>query len=426
MMNQQWVNVEDGCILKRVGLEGMCENPAVPEGTRIYSPLFPALKRWAKLFRPGRFWRKSGRSTGFALLAISLLTACSSEKPTTPVAPEVVRDMALFTAQRTTVPDYVEATGTVQAEQSAQLASQVMGTITRVNVHEGDRVRRGQVLITIDAAQQRSAYDSAKAGLQASQENIAAADADYALAESTMKRYQMLYDKKSVSPQEFDEVKTKLTAAKARRDASHAGRTQAEAGVSQASTAMGFTNIRAPFDGLVIAKLVDPGAMAAPGVPLLIVEDPSHFRLEATVDESKMGAVRLGQAAPVVIDALGDQAITGKVVQIVPAADPASRTFTVKIDLPSNPQIRSGLFGRARFPRGQRESVVIPQTAVVQRGQLQGVYVMGKDQLASLRYVTLGAPSAHQVEVLSGLQSGDQVIAEPGDRELSGKQVEAK
>ena len=211
-----------------------------------------------------------------------------------------MRDVTLFTAQRTTVPDYVEATGTVRASQSAQLSSQVMGTITRVNVHEGDRVRRGEVLITIDEAQQRAAYAGANAGLQASQENIAAADADYALAEATMKRYQMLYDKKSVSPQEFDEVKTKLAAAKARRDAAHAGRTQAEAGVSAGEHGHGLHQNSRAFDGLVTAKLADAGAIATPGVPLLMVEDPGHFRLEATVDESKMGAVRLGEAVPVV------------------------------------------------------------------------------------------------------------------------------
>ena len=153
-------------------------------------------------------WRKGGRATVSALVLLLGLAACSGEKPTTPSAPETVSGIALFTAQRTTVPDYVEATGTVRAAQSAQLSSQVMGVITRVNVHEGDRVWRGEVLITIEAAQQRSAYDSANAGLTASQQTIAAADADYALAESTMKRYQMLYDKKSVSPQEFDEVKT--------------------------------------------------------------------------------------------------------------------------------------------------------------------------------------------------------------------------
>ena len=189
-----------------------------------------------------------------------------------------------------------------------------MGAITRVNVHEGDQVRRGEVLITIDAAQQRSAYDSANAGLSASQQTIAATDADYALAEATMKRYQVLYDKKSVSPQEYDEVKTRLAAAKARRDVAAAGRVQAEAALSEANTAVGFTRIRAPFDGLVVAKLADAGALAAPGVPLLTIEDPTRFRLEATVDESQIGAVRLGETVPVVIDSLGNQTISGKVV----------------------------------------------------------------------------------------------------------------
>lgn len=379
-----------------------------------------------------------------AMLAVAGLVGCSETKQPAQVPVEKVHGVAIMQVQKATVPDVVDATGTVRAALSAQLASQVMGTISRVNVHEGDHVRRGEVLVSIDEAQQQAAYTSAKAGLQASQESIAAADADHALAESTMKRYQILYDKKSVSPQEYEEVRTKLEAAQARRDAAHAGRTQAEAGVSQASTAMGFTKVRAPFDGLVIAKLAEPGAMAAPGVPLLVVEDPSRFRLEAQVDESKIGVVKLGELVPVVIDALGDQPIEGKVTQIVPAADPSSRTFTVKIDLPqshssktgwsgafpekgeSPMQIRSGLFGRARFPHGERESIAIPKSAVLSRGQLQAVYVVGSDQLASLRFVTLGAASGEQVEVLSGLQTGDRIVAQPGDRELSGKQVEAQ
>ena len=361
-----------------------------------------------------------------AAAGLALLAGCSESKPAAPAAPEKVHGVAVMEVHKATVPDAIEATGTVRAALSAQLASQVMGTITRVNVHEGDRVRRGEVLVSIDEAQQQAAYTSAKAGLQASQQSIAAADADYALAEATTKRYQMLYDKKSVSPQEYDEVKTKLAAAQARRDAAHAGATQAEAGVSQAGTAMSFTKVRAPFDGLVTARLAEQGAMAAPGVPLLVVEDPSKFRLEAQVDESKIGAVKLGESVPVTVDALGGQAVEGKVVQIVPAADPASRTFTVKIDLPANPQIRSGLFGRASFPRGQREAIAIPKSAVLSRGQMQAVYVIGGDQLAGLRFVTLGAASGDQVEVLSGLQNGDRIVAAPGDRELSGKQVEAQ
>ncbi len=259
---------------------------------------------------------------GVLVSCLAAVTACSNHKQRATGSSEVVRDVVVMQVQKTTVPDYVEATGTVRAAQSAQLSSQVMGEITRVNVREGDLVRRGEVLITIDAAQQRAAYESANAGLSASQQAIAAADADCALAEATMKRYQMLYDKKSVSPQEYDEVKTRLAAATARRDGAHAGRIQAESIVSEASTAMGFTRIRAPFDGLVVAKLADACAMAAPGVSLLTIEDPSRLRLKAQLDESQIGAVHLGAAVMVVLDSLGKRTIAGKVVQIVPIADP--------------------------------------------------------------------------------------------------------
>ena len=140
--------------------------------------------------------QKSMRVVHLFLLAILVsclagLSACSNDKQHATAPPEIVHDVTPLTAQKTMVPDYTEATGTVRAAQSTQLSSQVMGAITRVNVHEGDQVQRGEVLITIDAAQQRSAYDSANAGLSASQQTIAATDADYALAEATVKRYQV-------------------------------------------------------------------------------------------------------------------------------------------------------------------------------------------------------------------------------------------
>ncbi|MGA3212748.1 MAG: efflux RND transporter periplasmic adaptor subunit [Terriglobales bacterium] len=354
------------------------------------------------------------------------LSGCNSGQPQASRVPEIANDFKLLTVRKTMVPDYTEATGTVRAVQSAQLASQVMGAITLVHVHEGDRVRRGEVLVTIDAAQQRAAFDSANAGLSAAKEAISAADADYALAEATMRRYQGLFDKKSVSPQEYDEVKTRLAAARARRDGAHAGRAQAEAAVANANSAVGFTTIRAPFDGLILAKLADTGAMAAPGVPMLMIEDPSRFRLEALLDESQISSVRLGATVPVVIDSLGNQKFTGKVVQIVPVADPASRTFTVKIELPANPQVRSGLFGRALFPRGEHEAILVPQNSLLHRGQLDAVYVAGKDRVAGVRYVTLAKASDDEVEVLSGLGDGEMIVVQPGGSELSGKQIGVK
>jgi multidrug efflux pump subunit AcrA (membrane-fusion protein) len=159
-------------------------------------------------------------------------------------------------------------------------------------------------------------------------------------------------------------------------------------------------------------------------MPLFTVEDLRRYRLETTVNETDLRYVRLGQPAPVLIDALSDREFTGKVAQIVPAADPASRSFLVKVELPFDPALRSGLFGRARFARGERPALLIPRSAVVERGQMQGIYVLDQNRVAGLRYITLGKPLAAHVEVLAGLQGGETLIADPGGREFSGKKVE--
>ena len=236
----------------------------------------------------------------------------------------------------------------------------------------------------------------------------------------------MLYEKKSVSPQEFDEVKARYQAAQARRDMARSGQAQAKAALQQARTALGYTHILAPFDGIVTEKKADVGTLASPGMPIFTVEDLRRYRLEATVNESDLRYVRQGQQVPVVIDALGDKELKGRVVEIVPAADAASRSFLVKIEVPSDPALRSGLFGRAHFTRGERSALLIPSAAVVQRGQLQGIYVLDQNKIAGLRYIILGKPTTGQVEVLAGLQAGEMLIGDPGSRELSGKKIEAR
>ena len=123
---------------------------------------------------------------------------------------------------------------------------------------------------------------------------------------------------------------------------------------------------------------------------------------------------------------MGGKELKGRVVEIVPAADSASRSFLVKIEVPSDPALRSGLFGRAQFSRGERSALLIPRTAVVERGQLQGIYVLDQNSVAGLRYITLGKPSGAQVEVLAGLQAGETLISDPGSRELSGKKIQAR
>jgi RND family efflux transporter MFP subunit len=354
------------------------------------------------------------------------LTSCSSEPKRPDRQPETVHNVAVSTIHTANVPDWVEGTGTVRAAQTSELAAQMMGNIVEMRVREGDRVQRGQVLAVIDDAQPRATMERATAASAAAQQEVAATESDYSLADSTSKRYQSLFDKKSVSPQEFDEVKARRQAALARRDMATAGQEEAKAALTQARTSLEHSRIRAPFDGVISEKKVDSGTLVSPGMPIFTIEDTRRYRLEATVDESNIQLVRIGQAVAVVLDALGNGALQGKVADIVPAADPASRSFLVKVDLAFDKRLRSGLFGRLQFPRGERTSLLVPRTALVQRGQLQGVYVVSANKTADLRYVTLGKVLDQQVEVLSGLENGETLVVSPGALELGGKRIETQ
>lgn len=370
--------------------------------------------------------RKKHAITVLSMLMIGLiatLAGCTNERNPAAAPPETVNNVSVIVAQKTAVPDWLEAVGTVRAAQTSQVSSQMMSNIVEIRTHEGDRVQKGQVLAIIDDAQPRSVVNQATAAVAASEQEVAAADSDFALADATLKRYQQLYEKKSVSPQEFDEIKARYQSAVAHRDMARAGQSQANAALTQARTSLGYTRLRAPFAGVVTQKMADEGTLASPGMPVFTIEDTRSYRLEVTVNESDIRLVHPGQAAPVSIDALGNAQLMGKVVQIVPAADPASRSFLVKVGLPSDARLRSGLFGRAEFSRGQRESLLIPRASVVERGQLQGVYVLDANQIAELRYVTLGNSTGGQIEVLSGLQDGEKLVAAPGDRDLGGKRI---
>lgn len=351
------------------------------------------------------------------------LSGCSNERRTQAAAPETVSNVSMIVAQKTTVQDWLEAVGTVRAAQTSQVASQTFGNITEIRVHEGDHVVSGQVLATIDDSQPGAALEQATAAVNAAEREVAAADSSFVLAEATLKRYQPLYEKKSVSPQEFDEIKARYQSAEARRDMARAGQAQANAALTQARTSLGYTQVRAPFAGLVTEKKADAGTLASPGMPIFTIEDTRSYRLEAAVDESDIRVVHVAQSVPVLLDALGNTEPSGKVAQIVPAADAASRSFLVKIQLRTDARLRSGLFGRARFSRGERSALMVPLTAITERGQLQGLYVVGLNRIAELRYVTLGQTAGQQVEVLSGLQEGEKIVAAPGNRELGGKQI---
>ncbi len=362
----------------------------------------------------------------FLFASIGFLGSCSNDRRVIAGAPENVGKLSIITAQMSTLPDLLETVGTVQAAQTSLLASQVMGTIIEVRVREGDRVQGGQVVAVIDDAQPKAALDRAVAAAAAAWQEVTVSDSDLTLAESTLKRYQSLYEERIVSSQEFDEIKAREQSTRARRDLARADLEHAKAEVTQAQTTLNYTRIRAPFDGVVTERKADSGTLASPGMPIFTVEDVRHYRLEVAVNERDLRYVRTGGQVSVAIEALDNAELKGKVVQIVPAADPASRAFLVKIELPTDTRLRSGLFGRAQFPRGERQALLIPRSAVVERGQLQGVFVLDQNKVASLRYVTLGKSIGSEIEALTGIQGGEWLVAKPGELDLNSKRIEVE
>lgn len=342
-----------------------------------------------------------------------------------------------FTAEKQLWPDLYEAAGTVRAISSTVVAAKWMGYVRGVRVRVGDRVKAGQLLITLDARdldtgshRAEAAREEVRSSLPEADSGIAVAQANLRLAEVTFKRMQELYEKTSVSNQEFDEASARVESARATLEMAKARRAQLDAKLAQAEqearaaqVTRSYADIEAPSAGIVTAKSVEVGDLAAPGAPLLTLES-ERYRMEASVDEAKMASIRLGQSGLVVLD--GDaQGILATVSEIVPAVDASSRTYLVKLNLPPSPGLRSGVFGRVRFQAGVRPVLTIPAEAVSQRGQLESVFAV-EDGFARTRLVTLGERRAGDVEALSGLSAGDRVIVPVPGNLVDGAKVEVR
>lgn len=387
----------------------------------------------------------------FAIIAISVIAAvaasCGGKDEAAAEKVPTVTGVKLQTVRTAPVEDLYEATGTVRSRTTSVLSSKVIATVRAVHVREGDRVRAGQVLVELDDRDLVAGLRKAQAGLREAENALdeveraiaaaesakAAAEANQALAASTFARYRALRERRSVSQQEFDEVQARYKAATA--EAERAGQMlaslrakknqvlarmdHARADIAAAQVTVGYARVVAPINGIVTDKRAEVGMLAAPGVPLVTVEDDAHYRLEVAVEESYIGKIHPGDPAHVAIAALGDRELTGRVAEIVPAADPASRSSTVKIDLPMDAGkegapslLRSGLYGKARFTVGQKQALLIPQQAIVQRGQLIGVFVVDESNIARLRLIKTGKPHGDRIEVIAGLSEGERIVVE--------------
>ena len=364
------------------------------------------------------------RASLLAVLA-AIVAGCRGGEPASPAVVETMQARVVESKQQQ-VSLNIRSTGTVHARETAVVSAQVVGRIQQVLVREGDSVRAGQTMVVLDDAALRASANQAEAGVKAAQDEQVAAQTDATLAASTLERYRQLQTEKSVSPQEMDEVAQRAGAASARLEAVRAQTEAAGAQESGAHTMLGYSRLVAPFAGVVTARMADPGTLASPGVPLLQVDQAGALQLQATVDESAIGAIHKGMKAQVAIDGTSSADITGTVAEIDPAADPASHSFLVKIDMPASSQLRAGMYGTAEFANGVRQAIVVPRSAVVSRGSLVCAYVLDAQGIAQLRYLTLGAAQGNLVEVLSGISPGEKLVDDPTDRDFAGKRIEAQ
>jgi len=393
------------------------------------------------------------RRTALLLLLALPLAACGREpgRPAkTPEAPPV-RGVSVGTLVPQEIQEATEAPGTVKSRTTTTLSSKMVGRILAMTVQEGAEVTVGQLLVELDAQDILAQLRRAEAGLREAEAAVSEADRTIAavtaarvaaesqrdLAATTLARYQQLLDRKSVAPQEYDQVAARHKAAaadvdrvvaegqvaQARRQQALARIESAKAEIAAVQVMRGYAKIVAPMAGVVVAKQADVGALAAPGAPLLTLEDGQRYWLDAAVPESLLPAVHRGQSLRIAVEAAG-LATTAIVGEILPAADPATRTALVRLALPAKRGLRSGLFGRVWIPAGRRQILQVPARAVVDRGQLQGVYVVGSDRIARFRLIRTGATRPGGVEVLSGLGAGEQVVLTGVERVQDGARIE--
>jgi RND family efflux transporter MFP subunit len=362
------------------------------------------------------------------LIALILLAGCSLSARRESDPQTAIQPLVTTRAELTDVVERTEAGGLVHAMQTALVASRVVAPIAAMHVRPGDRVRRGQVLVTLDArdmdaaeAQAAAAASAAEDSVRASEADVRSADASVTLARATFDRVRALHERRSATSEELDQAASALATAEAQKESALA-RVAAARGASDAGRAASraaavvatYASLRAPFDGVVTQRQADPGSIAAPGAPLLTVENVRAFRLEVPLDESRAAGITIGQPVEVRIDAAPDAVLRATVGEIA-RVDSVSHTFVVKLDLPQERGLRSGLFGRASFAGAARRALTIPASALLRRGQLTFVYGIAENGAAVLRPVSLGAADGSRVEVLAGLREHDQIAARPGD-----------
>jgi RND family efflux transporter MFP subunit len=300
-----------------------------------------------------------------------------------------------LTVEPTTIDAMVSAAGTLNSKNTSVLSSKVMGKVVALTVTEGDYVTRGKLLVRIESNEISA--------------QVYQAQAAYNNAKLQYDRVKRLFDEKAATQMEIEQATL--------------GFESARAGLNAARAMESYTTIAAPISGQIMEKRINLGEMALPGQPIIKIEDNKNLRLEATVKEQEIRFVRPGSPVTVQIDALPGKEIKARVAQVVPAADIRTHSFVVKIDIPGDKSLITGMYGRALFSTGKRDAILVPKTAIVELSGITGVYIVSAEGTAVFQMVRLGDTYEDSIEAVTGLKAGDTVIVSRQDARIDGRRV---
>lgn len=334
-------------------------------------------------------------------VAITILSSCNGEKKEV-VAKEPAIAVKVSGISSGDNGPFVTASGKIEAENSANLSTRMMGYVTKIHVQVGQKVGAGQLLVSIN----NTDLQAKKAQVDA---NILQATAGYNNAKKDYDRFVNLFKQQSASQKELDDMTARYEMAKAGLEGAKQMRNEVIAQFS-------YSNITAPFSGVVTNTFVKEGDMANPGMPLVSVEGASRLQVTAMVSENDIVSIKKGMPVKVLVKS-SNTTLTGKVSEVSISATNTGGQYLVKINLDkTDSSVLSGMFVNVQFPienktqTVQSDRILVPESALVKQGQLTGIYTVGTGNVAILRWLRTGKTFGNQVEVLSGLSANEQYI----------------
>jgi RND family efflux transporter MFP subunit len=336
------------------------------------------------------------RAAIVASIAFGVLAGCSDKaKERQTAGPGATVQATVVTVEKAVLPIVSTSPGSVIAQQQAQIASRLMGFIREMNVEEGQVVTAGQRLFTVDPTDIQGQMNMARAGLSQ-------ADAALADAKNDYERFGTLYKEEAIPKLQWDKIRLQYQVSQQQAAAAHAA-------FDTASAQMKYATVVAPFAAVVTQKMAHAGDLAAPGRPLLVLENPDKLQVQTSVTRDVFSQLKVGTAVAIQVDGRNGD-VAGKVANLVPAADPVTRSYLVKIDLPQGHGLRSGSFVQVAFPLGEREGIRVPASAILERAGITGVFVVDGQGAAQYRMVRTGAVTGGNVEIQAGLNPGERVV----------------